>query len=442
MIDSASGIRTKLLSVEKGAVNKVQNSILSRAKTLLMERGWIFYIVGFLLGRAVILSQVSPFAIAFLATTWFIHKKQATKVMLAVIAGALTYDIRHGLFIIIAMIVFTFLAGLYKTMKQQQWMIPLLVFLSTSIPRMFFHSLNGTLSSYEWMLLVVEGILGAVLVLIFMQSVPIIAHGKYKPTLKNEEIVCMIILIASKLTGTIGWHIFGAAMEQVFSRYIVLVLAFVGGAAIGSTVGVVAGLILSLADVANLYQMSLLAFSGFLGGLLNDGKKLGVVAGLFVGTVLVGIYSDAGALLPSLTESLMAAMLFFLTPGGLFRKVSRYIPGTEEYTNEQELYLQKVRNVAAKRVEQFSDVFEALSKSFNSNDMTAKDNNDAIKETDFFLSHVTEKTCQSCFMKERCWEAQFDKTYSLMGQLKDELANGHDPNRKLTREFENHCVKS
>src|SRR5699024_4021416 len=134
---------------------------------------------------------------------------------------------------------------------------------------------------------------------------------------------------------------------------------------IGSTVGVVAGLILSLADVSNLYQMSLLAFSGLLGGLLKEGKKLGVVAGLIVGTELVGIYSDSGVLLPSLTESLMASVLFFLTPIGLFRKVSRFIPGTEQYSNEQEMYLQKVRTVTGKRVEQFSNVFEALSKSFN-----------------------------------------------------------------------------
>src|SRR5690625_6761651 len=86
----------------------------------------------------------------------------------------------------------------------------------------------------------------------------------------------MIILIASILTGVIGWEIYGAAMEQVLSRYFVLLLALVGGTAIGSTVGVVAGLILSLANVANLYQMSLLAFSGLLGGLLKEGKKFGV----------------------------------------------------------------------------------------------------------------------------------------------------------------------
>lgn len=445
MIDSVNSVsngRAKSLSVEKGYMEKVHNKILSRSRTLLLEKGWLFYIVGFLLGRAVILSQVSPFAIAFLATTWFIHKRQAAKVMLAILAGSLSYEIAHGVFILLAMIVFTFLAGLLKTVKHREWMIPLLVFLSTSVPRMFFYSLSDTLSPYEWMLLSVEGVLGAVLVLIFMQSVPIIAHGKFKPALKNEEIVCMIILIASILTGTIGWHIFDASMEQILSRYIVLVFAFVGGAAIGSTVGVVAGLILSLANVANLYQMSLLAFSGLLGGLLKDGKKIGVVAGLMVGTVLVGIYSDTHTLLPSIAESLIASIIFFLTPAGFFQKVSRYIPGTEEYTNEQEAYLQKVRNVTAKRVEQFSNVFEALSKSFTTGERSVQDRTDARKETDYFLSNVTEKTCQACFMKERCWEKMFDKTYSLMDGLKEELEEGHEPNQKLRREFENHCIKS
>src|SRR5699024_10865287 len=133
----------------------------------------------------------------------------------------------------------------------------------------FVYSVTGQLTAYGWMLLSVEGGLGVVLVLIFMQSMPLLAQKTYNPVLKNEEIVCMIILIASILTGTIGWQVYGAALEQVFSRYVVLVLAYVGGAAIGSTVGVVAGLILSLANVANLYQMSLLAFSGLLSGLLK-----------------------------------------------------------------------------------------------------------------------------------------------------------------------------
>ncbi len=138
----------------------------------------------------------------------------------------------------------------------------------------------------------------------------------------------------------------------------------------------------------------------------------------------------------------MAIILFLLTPASLIKKLSRYIPGTEEYTNEQEQYLQKVRNVTAKRVEQFSDVFEALSKSFSAAEESKEDDIDDRRDTDYFLSQVTEKTCQSCFMKERCWQQQFDKTYTLMEHLKDDLADGKEPDRKSMYSFENHCVKS
>ncbi len=441
-MDSIPKVEPKTFGVGKSHVETVRRKLYTHMRSILFDKGWIFFAVGFLLGRAVILSEVSPFAVAFLATIWLVQREFAAKIMLALVAGALTYSVDHGIFVALAMLVFLFSAGIVKNARNQHFIIPVVVFISTMAPRLFLYSIQDQLSAYEWMLLVVEGILGTVLVLIFMQSIPLLSPKKYKPTLKNEEIVCMIILIASILTGTIGWDVYNASIEQVFSRYFVLLLAFVGGAAIGSTVGVVAGLILSLANVANLYQMSLLAFSGLLGGLLKEGRKIGVAVGLLVGTFLVGIYGEAAALVPSLIESLIAIGLFFLTPASWFKKLSRYIPGTEEYTNEQEQYLNKVRNVTAKRVEQFSNVFEALSKSFSTSEELTQDEMDQKRETDYFLSQVTERTCQSCFMKERCWQQQFDKTYTLMEDIKEELVDKDMPNFMLLRDFENHCVKS
>ncbi|MGM8213031.1 stage II sporulation protein E [Virgibacillus sp. W0430] len=443
MMNSVPELKKKPFAMERSLSSKLRKWMYMQLKAVLLERGWLFYIVGFLLGRAVILSVVSPFAVALLATIWVVHKKRAAKVVLAILAGAFTYSIHQGIFLGLAIVVYLFLAKLFQNVNNNQVKIPLFVFLSTLAPRLFLYSVNRPLSSYDWMLILVEGVLGAVLVLIFMQSIPLISPRKYKRTLKNEEIVCVIILIASILTGTIGWEIYGASLEQVFSRYFVLLLSFVGGAAIGSTVGVVTGLILSLANVANLYQMSLLAFSGLLGGLLKEGKKIGVSVGLLVGTFLVGIYGDASALTASIIESFTAIVLFFSTPASWFNRIARYIPGTEEYSNEQEQYLQKVRNVTAKRVVQFSNVFEALSKSFQTTESDAMQAElSARKETDYFLSQVTERTCQKCFMKERCWQKQFDQTYSIMESLKDSMTDGNEPGHKLVREFGNYCVKS
>ncbi|MGJ9460215.1 stage II sporulation protein E [Oceanobacillus sp. CF4.6] len=443
MMSSIPRIESKGYGVEKTEKKgRIRKGISMKMKLILLENGWLFYIAGFLLGRAVILSAVTPFAVAFIASMWFIHREKSFKAMLAVLAGALSYSMTHSIFIGLSMVVFILLAALCKNLKNQQIILPLVVFASTSLPRMFLYSVRDAITPYEWLLLVVEGVLGTVLVLIFMQSIPLLSPKRYKPALKNEEIVCMIILIASVLTGMIGWQFYGVSAEQVFSRYFVLLFAYIGGAAIGSTVGVVAGLILSLANVANLYQMSLLAFSGLLGGLLKEGKKPGTAVGLLVGTFLIGIYGSAVTLIPSLVESSVAILFFLLTPASWFSRISRYIPGTEEYTYEQEQYLQKIRNVTARRVEQFSGVFHALSKSFAVSETFPTDEQEARRETDYFLSQVTEKTCQNCFMKDRCWQKEFDQTYSLMEEMKEDITEGLEPNRKVIREFENHCVKS
>lgn len=413
-----------------------------KAKVLFIERGLLLVIVGFLLGRAVILSVVSPFALAFLASVWLTQRKKSPHALFAVSIGAWSYSVQHAIFILISAVIFLVFATLIKQTKREKILLPFLVGLATLLASILLYSINGMITSYEWMLITVESVLGAVLVLIFMQSLPLLSPRRYKPALKNEEIVCMIILIASILTGTIGWTIYDASLEQIFSRYFVLVFAFVGGPAIGSTVGVVVGLILSLANVANLYQMSILAFSGLLGGLLKEGRKIGVAAGLLVGTFLITIYENSFILSSSLIESALAIGLFLLTPASLFSNISRYIPGTEEHTKEQQQYLQKVRDVTSKRVQQFSGVFHALANSFSGTDSSGIKVSAEKRDTDQFLSQVTERTCQSCFMKERCWKKEFDTTYELMDSMKDELTEHHQLNRKLKREFENHCVKS
>ena len=74
----------------------------------------------------------------------------------------------------------------------------------------------------------------------------------------------------------------------------------------------------------------------------------------------------------TLYESLIAVVLFLLTPTSLIQKIAKHIPGTTENTDEQQQYARKIRDVTAQRVEQFSHVFEALSNSFSQIDEYAE----------------------------------------------------------------------
>src|SRR5690625_74536 len=44
-------------------LSKLRGKLSEQMKAIMLEKGWLFVIVGFLLGRAIILSVVSPFAV-------------------------------------------------------------------------------------------------------------------------------------------------------------------------------------------------------------------------------------------------------------------------------------------------------------------------------------------------------------------------------------------
>ncbi|OIJ20510.1 stage II sporulation protein E [Anaerobacillus alkalidiazotrophicus] len=406
--------------------------------------GFLIFIIGFLLGRAIILSEMLPFILPFFAAIFLLKREKSTIAMLALIAGAITIDPMNGGYAFVSILTFLFLYRLFNRLyDNKSRLLPFLVFAAIFISKtLLAYVLEGTITNYVWLVSVVEGGLSFILTMIFIQSVPIITERKRKHSLKNEEIICLIILLASVMTGTIGWIFYGMAAENILARYLVLIFAFVGGAAIGSTVGVVTGLILSLASVASLYQMSLLAFSGLLGGLLKDGKKIGVGIGLLVGTLLIGLYGDgSGTITLTVMESLVAILIFIITPRNLIMRISKYIPGTAEYWKEQQQYLRKFRDVTAGKVEQFSTLFQTLSNSFSSAQVDT-DEEDPEREVDYFLSNVTEKTCQMCFRKEQCWTKNFDKTYNHMQEIMVSYENEHQVNKRLKVDWERYCLKA
>ncbi|WP_019244497.1 MULTISPECIES: stage II sporulation protein E [Bacillus] len=419
------------------------NNIRKKVENLLIYRGFILTIIGFLLGRALILSQLAPFALPFFAAVYVLRRNRAPYALIGLLAGAATIHFMNAVTIFAAAIFFMILYKAREPSLPAQFKVAsLYVFLSLGIINLMMHYLfESKLLLYDGLMIGIESGLAFILTLIFVQCIPLISFKNRTRSLKTEEVVSIIILLASVMSGTIGWTMYDLSLEHIVSRYLVLVFCLAAGAAIGSTVGVVTGLIFSLASVASLFQMSLLAFAGLLGGLLKDGKKVGVSVGLLLATVLIGLYGEENTNLTiTVYESLFAIFLFLLTPTYLIEKVAKHIPGTVEYSNEQQKYMRKMRDVTAQRVTQFSNVFEALSNSFLQMDEWNKEEEE-VREFDYFLSYVTEKTCQTCPRKERCWAENFQMTYEKMSNIAVELNNNGQLSNKTERDWDKYCLK-
>lgn len=396
--------------------------------------------MAFLLGRALILQELSPFAVPYFAVMYYIRRDKVVPIGLALVIGASVNSAQIGL-LTFSSLLLTALALKIMVPRSRVDMsyAPFLVFGTVFVSHVIYDYYLGKWGFYDLFMNGIEALLSSVLTLIFVQSLPIITFKKKHYQLKNEEIVCLVILLASVMTGTVGWYIEGISVEHVLSRLLVLILAAVGGGAIGATVGVVTGLILSLANIDAMYQMSLLAFSGLLAGLLKDGGKMGTAVGLMIGSSILSVYAgQQGEMIVSTQESVAAVLLFLLTPRSLLNEIARFIPGTQEHQAYQQNYLHNVRNITVQKVNKFAAVFDQLARSFT--EFTPSTHQE--QKIDLILSEVTEQTCQKCWKKDQCWDREFLDTYESMSSMISTLERKGKLNKQdIPDSFKKRCIK-
>jgi stage II sporulation protein E len=434
-----------------GLMNRVVET--ARSKTVenrfvrsFVAKRWavILIIMGFLLGRAMILEQLSPFALAYFAVIYFMRRELLPWVGVSVFAGSLLAMNSHSGFIITEMLVFLLLQkALEKYERADLSLAPILVFSSTFLVQLFANMVQANFSWYSVMMITVEALLSLVLTLIFIQAIPVFTMTRKNYHLKHEEIICLMILLASVMTGTVSWLIGPVTVEHVMSRYLILIFALVGGAPLGASVGVVTGLILSLANTDAIYQMSLLAFCGMLAGLLKEGNRIAVALGMLLGSSILSIYMGTQAdVIHSTWESLVAIAVFLLTPKGFIQTLAKYVPGTQENLKSQQDYAKRVRDVTAGRVQQFSEVFRQLSRSFK---QLTTDNQTSQKgeEVGHFMNAVAHQTCDTCWKKKQCWDEKFYQTYTYMTDMMTEIELQETMTKKqIPQDWKKICVRT
>lgn len=425
--------------------------VRSRFVQAVAARRWsiLLVLMALLLGRAVILDELAPFALAFFGVVYFLRRDVIFWAAAALILGSVFslssagLELRTGMLAAELLVFLAIQRSLENFGKADPAYAPILVFVSSFFVDFVASVMQTQVSWYGLLMGGVEAGLGFILTLIFLQAIPVFTMTRRHYQLKNEEIICLIILLGSMMTGTVGWMIAGTvSIEHIFSRLLILIFALVGGAPLGASVGVVTGLILSLASPDAVYQIGLLAFSGMLAGLLREGRRAAVSFGLLLGSMILTFYiSEQGQLLHSTLESLIAIAVFLLLPRSLLDTVAKYVPGTQQNMKSHYDYAKRVREITASRVNQFSEVFRQLSHSFRPPAEELMVKKEARVEQ--YMNHVAERACANCFRRQRCWERNFQQTYQCMTEMLSSVESSPDRDqRSLRPEWRDACIKA
>jgi len=425
--------------------------VQNRAVQTIAARKWTIALVlmALLLGRAVVLDELSPFALAFFGVVYFLRRDAIRWVTGALLLGSFLSvsgtgaDVQTGMLAAQMLVFLALQKGLENFGKAEIVYAPILVFVSSFFVDFIASVMQSNVSWYGLLMGGVEAGLSFILTLIFLQAIPVFTLTRKHYQLKNEEIICLIILLASIMTGTVGWVIGEAvSIEHIFSRYLILIFAMVGGAALGASVGVVTGLILSLASMSAVSQIGLLAFAGLLAGLLREGRRAAVAFGLLLGATILSFYvSESEGIIYSMWESLIAIALFLITPRSVLDTVAKYVPGTQQNIKSQYDYAKRMREITASRVSQFSAVFRQLSQSFQP--VQEEPEVKQEQQVGHFMNQVAERACANCWKQRKCWEANFQHTYKWMTDMISAVESVPDMTKQdILPEWRRSCVKS
>ena len=421
-----------------------QVEIVQRLSQFFYHYRWMlaFSAVGLLLGRAIILDGLMCFALAFYAVTYHLRRELSLVTALSLLAGhMLSFNpnpIWLALEIVIAYLLFK---GLQEFDKMCANKVPIIVFVSVMLTRMFQLFIGNQVEWYSLTMVIVEASLAFVLTYVFTYALPVMTLARKIKKLKSEEVICVMIMLACMMTGMTGWMIEGLAMEHIFSRYLLLIFALAGGAPLGAAVGVIMGLILSLANFSAVLQISILAFAGLLAGLLREGGKMASAFGLMLGVSILTLYTGTQQqVITSIYEIAIATILLAVTPKKWIHTLAKFVPGTYENANAQYESTKLIRQLTSERVSHYANMFKQLSSSFYPylSDNNVKEHEEY--ELHGFIERVAAQTCKGCRKYKICWGDKELYTHKMMREMMLEVEKDTANSPAIKKGWSNHCI--
>ena len=399
------------------------------------KRYLLLLVAGFLTGR-VWLYGINPFGVALFAAV--AAERKGRKILaLFVLAGM--FSSTEGLSLIKYLTLFLLVLSLEKI--QEKWTShtgqAVYLALLTGGLNMAAGILNSILAVNTWEVFWLS-ILGSVMVFalanVYQWGVHFILYEEWNRLFNNEELISLLILAVTALYGLPRQADMIFSISGTLSYFMILFMGYRYGASTGAIAGAAGGILLALTG-ENMLVVGICCLLGVCAGTL---RKMGrfVSGGLYllVG-VLLAVYSlkDLYGII-ELRAMLSAVILFFAIPRRVIHCVEEDIPEREEDSFARE----DVRALANHQLEDFSDAFRRLSKSFE-NEMEEKGLSEERLEDIF--AQLSRDTCNECINCKYCWNRHYEETNESLRQILWQVGqDGSVTLSQISPDFQRRCM--
>ena len=292
---------------------------------------------------------------------------------------------------------------------------------------------------YSFIVVGVESIIVFTSVFIFAYGTKFLVSNQNKMSIKTEEIISISLLTTFSIMGVGQMAILGVSLRNVLSTIFILISAIIGGASIGSSCGVIVGLAFIINNAISAIYMGIYAFAGLIGGAFNRVNRYLCVLGYVLSWIIIFAYtSGLESNINSIRDILIGALIVSVLPKAFFERIESaikinintsqsindYIVRTKELTNSKLINIQRAYSELANTFEKIRQKDEII----NQNDIAQ------------LIDMVYKDECSYCSMKKVCWEVRFNKTYTLMYNMIQNLEEGQLTVEAIPEEFKKSCM--
>ncbi len=370
--------------------------------------------LGFLMGRAVILENLSPFGLAHFAAVACLMPAQAALNGIAVMAGVVSASgwaeipqWGSNLLLLYLMIRAAGTSAGTRLPKAAGAAFVARVTVRTVI------LIAGEFNPYAMMVIIFEGLLCAALTGVFALGLRALQAGTpFARPYSPEETTCAAVLAACAVAGIGGLRAGPVMAQNVIGCALTATIGWVAGSSAGASAGVAAGLIAALSGTAQPGFVGVQALSGLMSGMFRELGKLGSFSGFVLGSVAMGMYANSPSLMvQSMMEAVAGSAVVLVIPGAVAQTLRRVL-------NQSQTGYAAVKTVAVEapvaRLRGYSMALREISRAFDQAYALPKEEPDKMPR---MFGAVASRVCERCRDYRRCWEADFRATYRAMFDL-------------------------
>lgn len=396
----------------------------------------LLWIAGVLVGRAW-LFQINPFAVAFVLAV-FSEKRHQKGLVFFVLLGM--FSSISGLVLVKYVTLFSALLIIEKHCEKwtRHYRRGIVAAVLTGVCNMLFGLADTIWQEASWEMLWL-GILECVAVVaissIYQWGIHFFLYKGENEKPDNEELISLLVIIVTVLYGIPREADFIFSLSGTLGYLLIIYMGYRYGASTGATTGAAAGILLSLTGE----NMVIIGICCLLGVCIGAFRKWGhfvdtlvflVLGGGMVTLALRDLYG-----IVELRAMISAAVIFLAIP----RRYTERMEEGEREGEEDNFAKEDVRALANHRLEDFSDAFRRLSKSFQEEsverELTERQMEDMFEE-------LSQSLCQECVNCKYCWNRHYAETEgNLRNILWQAGQEGAVSLEQVNEEFRCRCIK-